>query len=67
MATNDEFIREVDEEYRRDQIAQIWKRYNGLIIGIAILLVAAVGGWRYWEYRERVRAEAAAEQYEEAL
>jgi hypothetical protein len=67
MATNDEFIREVDEEYRRDQIVQIWKRYNGLIIGIAILLVAAVGGWRYWEYRERVRAEAAAEQYEEAL
>ena len=33
MAENDEFIREVDEEYRRDRIAQIWKRYNGLIIG----------------------------------
>ena len=24
MAQNDEFIREVDEEYRRDRIAQIW-------------------------------------------
>ena len=33
MAPNDEFIREVDDEYRRDRIAQIWKRYNGLIIG----------------------------------
>ena len=40
MAPNDEFIREVDEEYRRDQVAQIWKRYNGLIIGAAVLLVA---------------------------
>ena len=28
MADDDEFIREVDEEYRRDRIAQIWKRYQ---------------------------------------
>jgi hypothetical protein len=67
MAPNDEFIREVDEEYRRDQIAQIWKRYNGVIIGIAILVVAAVGGWRYWQHTELTRAQADASRYEEAL
>ena len=52
MAQNDEFIREVDEEYRRDQMAEIWKRYNGVIVGVAILVVAAVGGWRYWQHMQ---------------
>ena len=44
MAPNDEFIREVDDEYRRDRVAQIWKRYNGVIIGVLVLLVAAGRG-----------------------
>ncbi|AWM86930.1 tetratricopeptide repeat protein [Microvirga sp. 17 mud 1-3] len=67
MVSNDEFIREVDEEYRRDQMAQIWQRYNGLIIGAAILVVAGVGGWRYWEHSQETRAQAAAVRYEDAL
>ena len=62
-----DFIREVDEEYRRDQIMQIWKRYSGVIVAVIILLVATVGGWRYWQYAERQRAEAAAVRYEDAL
>jgi hypothetical protein len=67
LAESNEFIREVDEEYRRDRIAEIWKRYNGLIVGLAVLIVAAVGGWRYWQHLERNRAEAAAARYQEAL
>ncbi|HLM40423.1 MAG TPA: tetratricopeptide repeat protein [Microvirga sp.] len=67
MAPNDEFIREVDEEYRRDRIAQIWTRYNGVIIGAAFLVVASVGGWRYWEHAQETRSQAAAGRYEEAL
>jgi hypothetical protein len=62
-----DFIREVDEEYRRDQIMQIWKRYSGVIVGLVILLVAAVGGWRYWQHVQQQRSEAAAVRYEEAL
>jgi hypothetical protein len=62
-----DFIREVDEEYRRDQIMQIWKRYSGVIVGLVLLLVAAVGGWRYWQHVQQQRAEAAAVRYEEAL
>ncbi|MBM6594146.1 tetratricopeptide repeat protein [Microvirga pudoricolor] len=67
MAPNDEFIREVDDEYRRDRVAQIWKRYNGVIIGALILLVAGVGGWRYWEHYQETRAQADAVRYDEAL
>src|SRR4051812_18635240 len=67
MAPKDEFIREVDEEYRRDQLAQVWKRYNGIIIGLAILIVASVGGWRYWQHVQQTHAQEAATRYEEAL
>lgn len=67
MAPNDEFIREVDEEYRRDRIAQIWQRYNGVIIAVVVLIVAAVGGWRYWEHHQETLSQAAALQYEDAL
>jgi hypothetical protein len=67
MAQNDEFIREVDEEYRRDRIAQIWKRYNGVIVALAVLVVAGVGGWRYWQHLELTRSQETASRYEEAL
>ncbi|NNM72252.1 tetratricopeptide repeat protein [Enterovirga aerilata] len=63
----DEFIREVDEEYRRQRIAEIWKRYSALIVGIAFLLVAGVAGWRYWQHVELQRSEAASARYDAAL
>ena len=42
MAENNEFIREVNEDYRRDQVADIWRRYSGVIIALAVLLLAAL-------------------------
>jgi hypothetical protein len=63
----DEFIREVDEEYRRQRIAEIWKRYSALIVGLAFLVVAGVAGWRYWQHVEQQRAEAASVRYDAAL
>lgn len=66
MAENNEFIREVNEDYRRDQVAQIWKRYSGLIIAVAVLVVVGVGGYRYWQHDQRVRAEAASETFDAA-
>jgi hypothetical protein len=62
----DEFIREVDEEYRRQRIAEIWKRYSALIVGVAFLLVAGVAAWRYWQHVELQRSEAASGRYDAA-
>lgn len=63
----DPFIREVDEEYRRDRAAEVWKRYGPLILALAILVVASVGGWRYWQYAQGQQAEAAASRFQNAL
>ena len=58
---------EVGEDLRRDQMARIWKRYNGIIIGLAVLIVVAVGGWRGYEAWSQQRSAAAAEAYLAAL
>ncbi len=58
-----DIIREVDEELRRERLANIWKKYGGLIALGAFLLVAATAGWRGYEYYAQKQAEAAAERY----
>ncbi len=60
-------FREVDEEVRRDQLGAIWSKYGALIVGAALLLVAAVGGWRYYEFRQLKAAEAAGLRFDAAL
>lgn len=51
-----ELFDEVDEELRREQIKRIWERYSGLIIAVAVLIVAGVGGWRGYQYLEAEKA-----------
>ncbi len=65
--SENEFFREVNDDYRRDQVARIWRRYSGVLIGLAVLVVAAVGGWRYWQHSEALRAEAAAARFDAAV
>jgi len=57
-----EFFREVDEEFRRDRAMAFWKRWGGVFVAVAVLVVAGVGGWRYWEYIETQRAHEASAQ-----
>jgi hypothetical protein len=62
-----DFIREVDEEYRRDRAIQAWKRYQNWIIAGALLIIAAAGGWRWNEHRQRLAAEQAGSRFEAAI
>lgn len=55
----DQFTREVDEEYRRDQMAAMWKRFGPLVASVIVVVIVGVAGWTFWESRERQRAEAA--------
>lgn len=58
-----DIIREVDEELRRERLANIWKKYGGYIAFAAFLVVAGTAGWRGYEYYAARQAEAAAERY----
>jgi hypothetical protein len=62
-----EFFDEVDEEVRREQLKRLWDRYNWLIVSVAILVVAAVGGWRGYQYWQNKLAVEAGAQFEIAL
>ncbi len=59
MAEKDTFIQEVDEEYRRDRVMQIWRRYQWPLIGALALLLIGVAGYEMWKAYSRDRAEAA--------
>jgi len=56
--TSDQFIREVDEEMRRDQLKALWDRFGALIIATCVLIVLVTAGWRgYVWWQERRAAE----------
>ena len=62
-----DIFNEVDEEVRREQLKKLWERYSNLIIGVAILVVAAVGAWRGYEFWQARKAAEAGAAYEAAL
>jgi hypothetical protein len=61
-----ELFDEVDEEVRREQLKKLWERYSIFIIAGAILIVAAVGGWRGYQYLEAKKAAEAGAAFEAA-
>lgn len=60
--TNEAFLREVDEELRREQAATLWRRYGRLLIGAIIAGLAAFGGYLYWQNEQLKAAGAQGEQ-----
>ncbi|MEN3930601.1 tetratricopeptide repeat protein [Microvirga sp. W0021] len=63
---SDEFFREVDEEYRRDRISEIWKKHSNLIISVVALVIIGVGGYRYWENAQLNKAQDASMRFMQA-
>jgi hypothetical protein len=56
---SEQFVREVDEELRRDQLKALWDRFAPLIIGACVLVVAVTAGYRgllWWRERQAVEA-----------
>jgi hypothetical protein len=60
--TAESFVREVDENLRRDQMAARAKRFGGVAIAAVLLFLIAVAAYLYWQERQRKQAEAATEQ-----
>jgi hypothetical protein len=61
-ADNESFYREVDEELRRDQMKTLWERYGKLVIAAIVLVLAAIGGFIWWQNQQVVKAGERGEQ-----
>ncbi len=62
-----ELFDEVDEEVRREQLKKLWDQYSIYIIAAALLIIAAVAGWRGYEYLEAQKAAEAGASFDAAL
>jgi len=55
----DSFVREIDEELRREQLLKLWQRYGVHIVAGVALIIAGIGGYKYYDYTRTQAAEAA--------
>ncbi len=62
-----ELFDEVNEEVRRDQLKKLWDQYSLFIVAAALLIIAAVGGWRGYEYLEAKKAAEAGDAFNKAV
>lgn len=62
-----ELFDEVDEEVRREQLKKLWDNYSLYFIALMVLVVAAVGGWRGYQYLEAKKAAEAGAVFEKAV
>ncbi|WP_242140113.1 tetratricopeptide repeat protein [Sphingomonas sp. CARO-RG-8B-R24-01] len=67
--TDAAFLREVDEELRRDQMATAWRRYGIAAIVVVVLIVLGFGGWQIYRAHQQSVAgdegEALSKAYED--
>ena len=62
-----ELFDEVDEEVRREQLKKLWDQYSIYIVAGALLIIAAVGGWRGYQYLESQKAAEAGAAFDAAV
>lgn len=60
--TTETFVREVDENLRRDRIRDFFKERGGLLVGALILFLAASGGFIWFQQHRQQLAEQHVEQ-----
>jgi hypothetical protein len=62
-----DIFREVDEDLRREQLKKLWDRYGTYVIGLAVLIVVVVGGYKAWQWWETSRAAATGDRFLAAI
>ncbi|MCW3798302.1 tetratricopeptide repeat protein [Sphingomonas sp. BN140010] len=65
--THETFIREVDENLRRSQAENFFKRFGKWLIAALVLFLVATAAYLYWQERQRARAAAQGEQFAAVL
>ncbi len=61
------FLREVDEELRRERVNRLFARYGWAIAAAILLVLGAIGGFIWWQNRQFEQAEAQGETLAQTL
>lgn len=64
---SDTFLREVDEELRRERVSSFVTRFGGWIIGGVIALLAVIGGWIWWQHSSNAEAGELSEKLNQVI
>ena len=67
MVESESFIKEVSEEVKRDILFKTLKKFKWPIIVLIILLVGAVGGYEYYKFDKKVKAQEIGEFFVSAI
>ncbi len=65
--SDDGLIREVNEELREEQMKQLWQRYGGYVVGLALVIVIIVAGYQGWKQYDISTRSSEGEQFHTAL
>jgi hypothetical protein len=58
---------EVEEELRAERAEKLLRKYGGLIVAAAILVICAVGGWQAWQWWQSKQDARAASEFVAAM
>jgi len=62
-ASDEAFLREVDDAVRAGDLAHFWTRYGRWMRLAIVLGLAAFGGWIYWQNQQQAAAELQGEKF----
>jgi len=65
--SDSEVFREVDEDYRRDQMMAFWRRYGTTVAAAAVVVAIAALGVNYYIQRQQTEKEAETARFETLL
>jgi hypothetical protein len=57
------FLREVDDDFRREQLQSLWQRHGRSAITAVSLLLIGLGGFLFWQTNKRTKIEGLADRY----
>ena len=57
MVGSESFIKEVSEEVKRDNLFKFLNKFKWPLFGLIILFIGAVGGYEYYKFSKKARAQ----------
>lgn len=62
-----DIFNEIENDIRRDRLDRLWRRFGPAIIVVAVLFVAAIAGWRLYDWYQQEQAQDLGDRFQQAL